>query len=540
MRSTASSRQPRREHPALGAMQRGLENLEALQDADGSWPGDYGGPMFLLPMYLALCHAAGPPSRGPRASGRDDRLLLSSVQNAGREHRASRRGPAGQHVHHGALAYVALRVLGLSARRRPARPDARAGSSERHAARRPPRGASSPSACSASTTGAGIHPFLPELWLLPPKCADAPQPPLVPLPAGLPADGLALRHDARQIPEDALVLALRDELYGGRWSTHRLGAAPRQRLCGRLLPPADRGAAGDQQGRSTRWSGSRSRRLRRKALAEVYEHILYEDRVTNYIDIGPVNKVLNAFVHHFEEPGGESFQRVLRGLRPVPVGRSRRHEDAGLQQQQALGHGLRDPGGAGCRGCRRRDRAARGSAGARPRLPARQPDSRGRAGPPSATTDTPPAAAGHSRTAPTAGRSPTARPRGSSARSRCEGRFQPAIPEPLLRDSVKLMLSWQNDDGGWATYERQRGGAWLEALQPLAGLRRHHGGLLVRRVHQRRRCRLWRGRESASAPRRRSSRRSPAASASCGRSSGRTAASRDRGASASPTAPGSA
>jgi squalene/oxidosqualene cyclase-like protein len=40
------------------------------------------------------------------------------------------------------------------------------------------------------------------------------------------------------------------------------------------------------------------------------------------------------------------------------------------------------------------------------------------------------------------------------------------IPEELLRDSVRLMLSWQNDDGGWATYERQRAGAWLEALNP--------------------------------------------------------------------------
>ena len=47
-----------------------------------------------------------------------------------------------------------------------------------------------------------------------------------------------------------------------------------------------------------------------------------------------------------------------------------------------------------------------------------------------------------------------------------EGRFEPAIPTGLLRDSVRLILSWQNDDGGWATYERQRGPAWLERLNP--------------------------------------------------------------------------
>jgi lanosterol synthase len=47
-----------------------------------------------------------------------------------------------------------------------------------------------------------------------------------------------------------------------------------------------------------------------------------------------------------------------------------------------------------------------------------------------------------------------------------EGRYGPAIPSELLRESVGLLLSWQNDDGGWATYERQRGPAWLEALNP--------------------------------------------------------------------------
>ena len=29
---------------------------------------------------------------------------------------------------------------------------------------------------------------------------------------------------------------------------------------------------------------------------------------------------------------------------------------------------------------------------------------------------------------------------------------------------VQWMLAMQNDDGGWATYEKQRGGTWLEAL----------------------------------------------------------------------------
>src|SRR5690348_3478403 len=57
--SPAGADDPRALRTRAGeAMNRAVENLARLQDADGGWAGDYGGPMFLLPMYLALCHAA--------------------------------------------------------------------------------------------------------------------------------------------------------------------------------------------------------------------------------------------------------------------------------------------------------------------------------------------------------------------------------------------------------------------------------------------------------------------------------------------------
>jgi squalene/oxidosqualene cyclase-like protein len=40
------------------------------------------------------------------------------------------------------------------------------------------------------------------------------------------------------------------------------------------------------------------------------------------------------------------------------------------------------------------------------------------------------------------------------------------VDSELLEAAVELMLSLQNKDGGWATYELQRGGAWLELLNP--------------------------------------------------------------------------
>jgi squalene cyclase len=40
------------------------------------------------------------------------------------------------------------------------------------------------------------------------------------------------------------------------------------------------------------------------------------------------------------------------------------------------------------------------------------------------------------------------------------------LPPERIFDAVNLILSYQNDDGGWPTYELMRSGAWLEYLNP--------------------------------------------------------------------------
>ena len=54
--------------------------------------------------------------------------------------------------------------------------------------------------------------------------------------------------------------------------------------------------------------------LRKKALAETMVHIHYEDENTRYVDIGPVNKVLNMMCCWFENPESEAFKRHLPRL----------------------------------------------------------------------------------------------------------------------------------------------------------------------------------------------------------------------------------
>ena len=39
------------------------------------------------------------------------------------------------------------------------------------------------------------------------------------------------------------------------------------------------------------------------------------------------------------------------------------------------------------------------------------------------------------------------------------------ISDERLFDSVNLILSLQNDDGGWATYENTRGWRWYNILK---------------------------------------------------------------------------
>ena len=93
-------------------MSKSLGNLARRQEARGSWAGDYGGPMFLLPMYLALCQLSG---RKPDAF-RTQRMTTYFF-NVQRED-----GSLGLHAEASegsmfttALGYAALRILGLSA-----------------------------------------------------------------------------------------------------------------------------------------------------------------------------------------------------------------------------------------------------------------------------------------------------------------------------------------------------------------------------------------------------------------------------------------
>ena len=448
---------------ALASIDLAVENLRALQAEDGHWPGDYGGPMFLLPMLVALYHATGSLETVPLARRDGMVRYFWSVQHADGSiglHAEDRRGMLFTTV----LGYVALRILGVPASE-PRLVTMRAWIK----AHGGPVGAAPWGKWTLCLLGLydwrGVHPVLPELWLMPEAVPFHPSRMWchcrqVYLPVAW------LYGKKASIPEDAFIHALRDELYAGRWSTvdwakarDTLSAADSYRPSSRVLKAANRVMGGIEK--------LAVKGLRERALSAVLEHIQYEDDVTLGIDIGPVNKVLNAFVHHFDaRTNGDARERLERAL--TRTADYLWDAPDGTKMQGYNGSQLWD------------------TAFATQALLAAPPATRARADDVVARAygylrDTQiledvPEKERFFRHASKGGWPFSTRAHGwpitdcTSEGLKCAlalaGKYTPDIPRALLEDSVELLLSWQNDDGGWATYERQRAGAWMELLNP--------------------------------------------------------------------------
>lgn len=444
---------------ARAAMEYALQNLTRLQAANGSWPGDYGGPMFLLPMYLSLCHATKDLPDRERAEKM--KTYFFNVQR--------KDGSIGLHAEATegsmfctALSYAGLRILGV-----PPNEPRLSKMREWVRANGGPLGAASWGKFTLCLLGLyeweGIHAVPPELWLLP---WSAPMHPgrlwchcrQVYLP-------MAWLYGTRStIAPDPLIHALREELYTEpydsiRWHEHRDTVSEADDY--RPLTPALR-AVNEVMDQAERLP---FKPLRKRALAECLKHIQFEDQVTTFIDIGPVNAVLNAFVHYFR--GADGRAELTAKLKANQVYLWDGHD--GMKFQGYNGSELWDTAFA--------LQAIFASPFADdPRFEKTIREAHRFVRDNQILEDVPDHEA-HYRHPSKGGWPFSTREHGwpitdcTSEGFKCalllEPRgYQPEIPLPLLRESVKLMLSWQNPDGGWATYEPQRGGAWLEQLNP--------------------------------------------------------------------------
>jgi squalene/oxidosqualene cyclase-like protein len=435
-----------------GPVDKGLEHLQRTQHADGSWHGDYGGPLFLLPLYVATCHIGGIAIDA--GSTREMLRYLQAHQNED--------GGFGLHIEAesavfpSSLNYVAARLLGE---------DANAGWLVRARTWLTQHGGPTRSAAWGKYFLAvlnlydyrGLTPVLPELWLLPTRLPFHPSRlwchcRMVYLP-------LSYLYGRRSAARLSPVLEqLRSELYPEGYqqidwdrARHELAASDELSPRSPLLELASRWLLA--------FESRCPRPVRSQALRYVLDQIRREDANTDYICIGPISKLLHTLVWHFENPTGPESKQHQRRLgdylyqaadglkmngydssrlwdtalaaqavaRAPLSGRSRSLLEAAftyLEANQVL-ENVPEP-----------ERCFRHvSKGGWPF------SSRAHGWPISDCTG-----------------------EGLKACLAIEAATGKSLQRWRLDAAVEFMLSLQNADGGWATYELTRGPAWLEAL----------------------------------------------------------------------------
>lgn len=436
-----------------GALDAGVARLAELQGADGSWRGDYGGPLFLSPMYVAAHYFAG---REIPADVRGEMIRYF-------RHVQLPDGGVPLHADSDAstmftttLSYVALRLLGVAS-------DDADVVRMREWIRRygTPLGAASWGKWVLALLNLydyrGLLPVLPELYLLPYAVPIHParfwcHARQVYLPA-------AYLYGAKvALPENDLIRQLRGELYDRPYAQipfvrYRRHTAPTDRLQPESWLMT---AAAPVLNLAERFH---SAGLRRRALDRLLEHIEYEDRTTAYHRIGPVNAVFNTIVHAARGAPADVLERSWAGLEKYL-----QPSADGVKMNGYLSTSLWDTAFAAQALLQTPETPARRPALERAADYLRDNQIRDelvdaakfyrdpvRGGWPFCDV-----AHGWPITDCTA--------EGLKATVGLTTGIGRAASESDLAAARDFLLLYQNADGGWSTYERQRGGAWLERL----------------------------------------------------------------------------
>ncbi|KAJ6922255.1 cycloartenol synthase [Populus alba x Populus x berolinensis] len=232
------------EEAVTTTLKRGLDYYSSIQAHDGHWPGDYGGPMFLMPGLNRDggwgLHIEGPSTMFGSVLNYVTLRLLGEGPNDGEG--AMEKGRDWILNHGGATMITSwgkmwLSVLGVF-------------------------------------EWSGNNPMPPEMWLLPY---------LLPV------------H-----PDDDIFNTNFKFYYGAAPGLEDL-YYPHPLVQDVLWALLDKAA----EPVLMHWPG---KKLREKALCTAMEHIHYEDENTRYLCIGPVNKVLNMLCCWVEDPNSEAFK----------------------------------------------------------------------------------------------------------------------------------------------------------------------------------------------------------------------------------------
>nr|UTE10696.1 cycloartenol synthase [Calotropis procera] len=292
-------------------LKRAINFYSTLQAHDGHWAGDYGGPMFLLPgLVIALSITGALNAVVSKEHKLEMCRYLYNHQNIDGGWGLHIEGPST--MFGSVLNYVTLRLLGE---------DANGGDGAMEKGRKWILDHGGATAITSwgkmwlSVLGAyewsGNNPLPPEIWVLPY---------LLPFHPGrmwchcrmvyLPMSYL---YGKRFVgPITPTILSLRRELYTEPY--HEIDWNKARNQCAKedlyyphpLIQDILWASLNNfMEPAMMHWPG---KKLRESALRTVMEHIHYEDENTRYICIGPVNKVLNMLCCWVEDPNSEAFK----------------------------------------------------------------------------------------------------------------------------------------------------------------------------------------------------------------------------------------
>jgi lanosterol synthase len=443
---------------AIEACRNAMSFWAKLQTDDGHWADDYGGPMFLLPGLVITAYITG--TELTKWQKIEMIRYLTNHQNPD--------GGWGLHIESEstvfgtATTYVTMRILGVSADdNRLVR--ARAWL-HRHGTANIPQWGKMWLATLGVLDWSAVNPILPELWLLPYWVPFHPgrmwcHCRVVYLP-------MAYIYGTRSTAKETeLIRQLRQELYAEpyetiNWAKYRFSTLP----CDRYRAPSFIlkcifSLFQIYEKCPIQW-------LRQKAIAETLDHIRYEDIQTHYIDIGPVNKALDMLSEYYASGGkSEAFKEHQKRLADYLWLAA-----DGMKMQGYNGSQLWDTAFA------MQALIHTGLAREFPEMIVKghnyiemtqvlenAPDMKkyyrhiSKGAWPFSTRDH-----GWPISDCTA--------EGLQTALLCRFEFPDLIKNPLsderLFDAVNVMLSLQNKDGGWPSYENMRSGAWMEWLNP--------------------------------------------------------------------------
>ena len=295
----------KRPRDAIGAARKGVAFYQMLQCDDGHWAGDYGGPHFLMPGLIVVWYVTGKNEKFLNAGRR------RAMQQYLRAHQQTD-GGWGTHIESPStmfgttLCYVALRLLGA--------PADDACCARARAFIRGQKGALYSASwakfylCLLGVMHWDGHCSVPaEFWMLPDWFPFHPgrlwcHCRMVYLPMSY---LYGKRFVYSETETDPVTISLRKELYcepydSINWDATRHWVAPMDNYSPK---PVTMTIAQDVLAYWERWGGPLRRLVRGWGLDFAIKYMAAEDAQTNYVDIGPVNKVLNMLCAYVEAGG---------------------------------------------------------------------------------------------------------------------------------------------------------------------------------------------------------------------------------------------